>query len=405
MCIQESEKMTKGSNSQIRDRNTELILQTIVQEGQISRADLAKQLKLSKATVSTIVQELLDRSLVQEIGTGTVQVGRKPILLEFCADCGYVLSMDIQARTVSVLLADLLGGEIYFVTVPHHAAGAQILEVLSAQIERALEEAGHCVYGLIGVSLAINGVVHDREIRFTPYYDYENVDFLSLQRDYQVPVFIENEANLAALGERAFGITSENLVSLSIHSGTGLGLILNGELYAGAAGYAGEYGHTIIEIDGRPCPCGNRGCLEQYLSERAALEEYAKAKQAPEVNAATLCADYRRGDPDAEAVIGRFLRLLAVSIHNIQNTINPELIVVSSRITEALKETLPILLSMLPAERSGTCRVAYSSLKDRAPLLGGVYDCVNQQLGIQPMRLKKHQTVTENSAEEGKRSK
>lgn len=230
--------------------------------------------------------------------------------------------------------------------------------------------------------MAIHGVVHEGQILFAPYYPYEGLDFSSLEEIFEIPVYVENEANLAALGEYAFGIPSANLASLSIHSGVGLGLILNGQLFCGARGFAGEFGHTTVELDGRPCPCGSRGCLEQYLSERVLLEEYAKAKRLSEVNVTTVCQDYQKNDLTAMEVITKFLRYLALGIHNIQNTMNPEIIIISSRITAALPETLPILLDMLPDSRNGQCPVSYSKLQDRAVLLGGVCNCMKDFLKI-----------------------
>ncbi len=374
--------MEKGSKELIRDMNTSLILQTVVRNGSVSRADLAKKLKLSKATVSTIVQNLIDRSLIRETGSKSTDIGRKPILLEFRADSGYILSMDIQTKLVTVLLSDMAGRQHTFLTFPHHASREQIMPFLASLIKKMMPLVPESPYGIVGINLAIHGVVHDGQILFAPYYPYEDLDFSSLEEYFQIPVYVENEANLAVLGEHAFSIPTPNLANLSIHSGVGLGLILNGRLFCGFRGFAGEFGHTTIEMDGRPCPCGNHGCLEQYLSERVLLEEYARAKRLPEVNVATICQDYRRSDPDAVKMITRFLRYIAVSIHNIQNIINPETIVINSRITAALPDTLPLLLHMLPASPNRQCPVAYSKLQDRAVLLGGVCNCMKHFLKI-----------------------
>lgn len=374
--------MEKGSKELIRDMNTSLILQTIVRHGTISRADLAKKLRLSKATVSTIVQNLLDRSLIREIGSGSTEVGRKPILLEFRADSGFVLSMDVQNKTVIVLLSDMAGRQYNYLTFPHHASREQIIPFLASLITKMQALVPESPYGIVGIALAIHGVVHEGQILFAPYYPYEGLDFSSLEERFQIPVYVENEANLAVLGEHAFSAPSSNLAALSIHSGVGLGLIIDGQLFQGFRGFAGEFGHSTIEINGRACPCGNRGCLEQYLSERVLLEEYARIKRLPEVNVTTICRDYERNDPDAAKLITQFLRYIAVSIHNIQNIINPERIIISSRITAALPDTLPLLLGMLPDSKNGQCPVSYSELQDHAVLLGGVCNCIKHFLKI-----------------------
>lgn len=374
--------MEKGSKELIRDMNTSLILQTIVQHGTISRADLAKELKLSKATVSAIVQNLIERALIREVGSRSTEVGRKPILLEFRADSGFVLSMDVQNRAVIALLSDMAGRQYHFLTIPHHALREQIIPFLASLIRKMQSLVPESPHGIVGIALAIHGVVHDGQILFAPYYSYEGLDFSCLEETFQIPVYVENEANLAVLGEHAFGIPAPNLAALSIHSGVGLGLILKGQLFQGFRGFAGEFGHTTIEIGGRPCPCGNRGCLEQYLSERVLLAQYARVKHLPEVNVTTLCLDYQSKDPDAAELISQFLNYIAVSIHNIQNMINPERIVINSRITAALPDTLPLLLRMLPDGKNGQCSVSYSELQDRAVLLGGVCICIKHFLKI-----------------------
>lgn len=380
--------MVKGSKELIRDINTSLILQTIVENGSISRADLAKKLKLSKATVSTIVQNLIDRHLIREIGSRSTDVGRKPIMLEFCADSGYILSMDIQTKTVIVLLSDLSGIQHTYLTFPHHASRDQIIPFLASLVRKMLALVPESPYGIVGIALAVHGVVHEGQILFAPYYPYEGLDFSSLEEIFEIPVCVENEANLAALGEYAFGIPSASLASLSIHSGVGLGIILNGQLFCGTRGFAGEFGHTTVALDGRPCPCGNRGCLEQYLSERVLLEEYAKAKRLSDVNVTTFCQDYLHGDPVAVEMTTQFLRYLALGILNIQNTLNPETIIINCRITSALPDTLPVLLRMLPDSYRGRCPVSYSKLQDRAVLLGGVCNCMKDFLKIDLVRPK-----------------
>lgn len=375
--------MLKGSKELIRDLNTSLILQTIQRKGPISRAALAKELRFSKATVSSIVQDLIERKLVSETGCESAGVGRKAILLEFCPDSGYVLSLDIRTNAITAMICDLEGNRKHFLTFPNHADRDQIINVLTGLIRKLLKLVPDCTYGTVGISLAIHGVVHDGQILFAPYYPYKGIDFVNtLEETFSIPVYIENEANLAVLGEYVFSSHCHNLASLSIHSGVGLGLVLNDTLFSGSHGFAGEFGHTTIEVGGRSCPCGSQGCLEQYLSERVLLEEYARIRKLSLVNTATLCQDYRNGDPDARDLILQFLRYIAVSIHNIQNIINPDRIIINSRITTALPETLPILLDMLPDTKNGVCPVSYSRLQDQAALLGGVCHCVHQFLKI-----------------------
>lgn len=376
--------MNKGSNELIRNMNTALILQTIVQEKLISRATLAKKLKLSKATVSTIVEQLISQKLIREKGKSDSDTsGRKPVLLEFCPESGYVLSLDVRLHSIPSMITDLTGSPCKALTIPSHADETQIIPLLISLIEKMLSLVPPSPHGVIGISLAIHGVVDNGVVLFTPYYPYRNIDFIrELEQHFQIPVYVENEANLAVLGEHALAPGYQNLASLSIHSGVGLGLLINNQLYKGAKGYAGEFGHTTIEIGGRPCPCGNRGCLEQYLSEEVLLKEYAEQKQLGEINLSTLLQAYHNNDTDAEKIIRKFLKYTAVGIHNIQRFADPEIIILNSRITAALPETREQLLDLLPGGAGGRCPVLYSSLGDRAALLGGTVLCMKEFAGI-----------------------
>ena len=376
--------MTKGSNELIRNINTALILQTIIQERTISRAALARKLKLSKATVSTIVEQLIAQELICEKGKPDSDgAGRRPILLKFRPESGYVLSLDVRLHSIPVMMTDLAGKPVLTRTVPNQANETQILPLLISLIEKMLSLAPPSRHGIVGISLAIHGVVHKGIVLFAPYYPYQNIDFIrTLEDHFQIPVFVENEANLAVLGEHAAAPGCENLASLSIHSGVGLGLLIHNRLYKGAKGYAGEFGHTTIEVNGRPCPCGNRGCLEQYLSEDVLLKEYAEKASPGQATLSSLSDAYRRKDPAALETIQRFLLYTAVSIHNIQQFANPEAIIINSRITATLPETQSLLSDMLSCRSGANCPVLYSTLMDQAALLGGVALCVREFAGI-----------------------
>lgn len=376
--------MIKGSNELIRNMNTALILQTVVQEGQISRAALAKKLKLSKATVSAIAEQLIAQKLIREKGkSDSDTAGRRPILLEFCPDSGYVLSLDVRLHSIPAMITDLSGSPCRMLTVPNHADETQIIPLLISLIEQMIPLVPPSPHGIIGISLALHGIVDHGIVLFAPYYPYKNIDFIqTLERHFQIPVYVENEANLAVLGEHAAAPDYRNLASLSIHSGVGLGLLINNQLFKGAEGYAGEFGHTTIEINGRPCPCGNRGCLEQYLSEDVLLKEYAELKQQKEMTLPALIQAYKNGEDKAREIIRRFLQYTAVSIHNIQRFANPEAVILNSRITAALPETHSPLSALLPEGIGGRCPVFYSSLQDKAALLGGAVLCIKEFAGI-----------------------
>ena len=110
-------------------------------------------------------------------------------------------------------------------------------------------------YGLAGITLGIHGVTIENQVLFAPYYNLDGANLAEgLEQHFGVPVYMENEANLSAIGEKTFQYDYNNIANISVHSGIGLGIIIDGQLYTGYNGRAGEFGHTIVEIDGRECP-------------------------------------------------------------------------------------------------------------------------------------------------------
>lgn len=199
---------------------------------------------------------------------------------------------------------------------------------------------------------------------------------------FHVPVLVENESNLSAIGEHTFCYPTGDIISISVHTGIGLGLILNGRLYTGHSGYAGEFGHTIVHPDGRPCPCGNKGCIEQYASELAILRETAERLGKPSVSADEFARLYSSGNPVAVDEMNIFIRYMGIGINNIMNSFNPEIIVINSSFTMNCPDVISAIEAELRNRMRHTCRLAASTLQDMAILLGGVVLVRNAFLGI-----------------------
>lgn len=375
--------MVIGSKELIRDMNSKLVLEAIMKNGPISRAAVSKQLGLTKATISAIVQQLLIAGLVSEIGSQDTCLGRKPILLSFQRKAGVVAGIDIGLTTISVLVTDLSGGSRNLKQIQTPEV-CHLVEKLSELLESMLIEARETSYGLVGITVGIHGIVADNQILFCPYYDFAGYDLGNrLASNFGVPVTLENEANLSVIGESTLlQDARKNLANLSIHSGVGLGLMLDGRLYTGAHGAAGEFGHTIIELDGRPCPCGNCGCVEQYLSEQALLAEYAAYSGCSSATLEEFTQAYQRKDTNALQITERFLRYLLVCLNNIQNGFDPDLILINSSFTILFPELLEQLKLRLSNRPGSHPEIAASRLKDLSVLLGGVCAAIRNFLGL-----------------------
>lgn len=365
--------MLTGSKELIRDINTSLVTDLIIEKGPISRASIAKELGLTKATISAIVQNLLDRKLVKEIGTADVVSGRKPVLLTFCYDCAYAISVDVSASHISVLSANLSGGNCNLVQYPTSNKKELIIEELISCIETQIKQIEESFYGVIGITLGIHGITNHSQVLFTPYSPYTGIDFVSaLQTHFDIPVLVENEANLSVLGEYTFHYPIKNMVGISVHTGIGLGIIIEGQLYHGQNGYAGEFGHSIIELDGRICPCGNHGCFEQYASERAILSELARIKGISKLSIDDFVKLYTIKDEDSIYIMNLFVKYMSIGIRNIINTLNPELIVINSSFTMNFPYIIDQIHSSLTSTIHKSCPIVPSKLQDMSILLGGI---------------------------------
>ena len=377
-----------GSQERIRDINSHLVLQSIINDGPLSRADLAKNLGLTKATVSSIVQALIDSSFVKEIGSLDTSVGRKPIMLSFNGDCGSIIAIDLSVRYITILLTNLKGDRCLIDQYPNPGETSLLLARIIEIIDITMAKAPETIYGVIGISIGVHGVVHNNTVLFTPYYELTDLNIAEiLENHFNIPIYMENEANLSALGEKIYYYDYSNLINISVHSGIGLGIIVDDKLYVGRNGYAGEFGHTIIVPHGKACPCGNSGCIEQYASEQAIINYYQELTHTSINSPDPLMAAYSKGDNGAARSIERFIDYMSIGINNILNTFNPDIIVINSIFTMSIPDVIPRIMSSLQSHMNQSCQIVPSYLQDMAILLGGVYICSKNFLGIDSLVL------------------
>lgn len=380
--------MITGSKEMIRDINRNLILETIIQEHTISRAKLAQVTGLTKATVSAIVADLLDQNLVLEIGSDNTSLGRKPILLTFHANCGHVISLDLNATTISLLVSDLRGEHCVLKLHKYDANRDTILGTLETIIQEAIESLPPTHYGVIGIGIGIHGTVFNDQVLFTPYTPYETLPFKQyLEEHFHTPVYLENEANLSVVGEHTFCYNVPNIIGVSVHAGIGAGVIINHALYTGLIGNAGEFGHSIVVREGRPCPCGNKGCLEQYASERVLLNAFQQHYQLEHLSIDEFIDAYSNQDSIACTLIEDFVAYMALAVNNLSATFNPDMIVINSSFIINIPGLLQRIRAQLSSRVSSNCNLVPSGLQDTSILLGATCICIKNFLGVEHLSL------------------
>lgn len=374
----------------IREQNEAAVLQAIISQKNISRVQISHTTHLNKASVSQIIKKLLDDQLVFEVGSGTSTTsgGRRPIKLAFNGKCGLAIAFDVGYNYIKSKLAYIDGTPINNISKQNLILTKEnIFPFLQETMNELLVDLPQTPFGLTGIAIAIHGIVENNQMTFTPYYDLAGLDLVTpLTSAYQVPVFLENEANLTALGEYCFISDQENLISLSIHSGIGAGIITNGQLQTGPHGASGEIGHSILFPNGTPCPCGNHGCLEQYASNKVLFDRYAKEKSLSLVNSDVFAEKVAEKEPLALKLADENCHYLAIGINNLITLFDPETIYMNSSVYRKIPNLVIQMEQLLNSRFTKEVRIKNSLLGENATLYGGIARIASQFLHIEKLK-------------------
>ncbi len=257
----------------MRAQHSRLILNLLWTEQQISRADLSRRTGLSRSTVSAIVNDLLSTGLVKEAHAGVSTGGRRPIILEFQDAASLIVGIELGATHVSCVLTDLRCKvrASWSVRVPVRDEPEVTLDKMITAVHAVLEADGAQPSQLLGIGVAVPSPVDSRRPTellplIVPKWQGYNIA-THLQKNFSRRVFIDNDANLGALAELwwAAGPAVRNLAYIKVATGIGAGLIIDGRIFRGSGGIAGEIGHTAIDASGARCECGLNGCLTTFI--------------------------------------------------------------------------------------------------------------------------------------------
>lgn len=327
------------------------VLDFVRTHGSSTRPRLMHATGLTRAVVTQRVAELVEYGLLAEGELGPSTGGRAPRLLRFRADAGHLLVADVGATSIDVAIADLAGSIIVHVEEPYDiAAGADVvLDRVDELFQQCLDQAEDLPGKLWGIGIGLPGPVEFHSGRpiappIMPGWDRHPVR--ERFSDYNVPVWVDNDVNVMALGELRAGIAREheNVVFIKIGTGIGAGIVVDGRLHRGAQGCAGDVGHIqIMDGDGADvvCRCGNVNCLEAFAggaalgreAERAAREGRSPflARLLDEkgaLDAGDVARAAAHGDPTSVEMITEAGRLIGRMLAGIVNFFNPSLIVI-----------------------------------------------------------------------------
>ena len=331
-----------------RKYNRAQILNRLRLQGAVSRADLAKQIGLTRSTISRIVDELIAEKLVHETTSSQNERGRPGILLSLNPNGGSAIGLEIGVNFISILLTDFSPTPIW-----RERVRLESDDDWEAYIKKAEELIGAAriiaeskELPLMGIGVAIWGMIDHAKgiIQYAPNLKWRNIPLEAKWSElFQVPVYIENDANASALGEYYFGAAKniEDFIYLSMDIGIGGGIISKGRLFRGASGFAGEIGHMIIDQNGEVCSCGRRGCLETKAGRRVIVKRYQDLTQENNLTLETIIQRGLDGDTVAKMIFSKVGESLGIGIGTLVNLFNPKCIILGWSVGQAYELLMP----------------------------------------------------------------
>lgn len=325
----------RGNRDLIRSINRSILLNVIKTEGEVSRVALAHMTGLSAATVTTITGQLIQEGLVFEKATGDSTGGRPPIMLALNPRGGFVIGIKLMEGTVVGAITDLNASILAKDAI--ELSDTQVntsVETLVVLVNRLVQQAGIKKKQLMGVGIGLAGVVDFAQgiVKQNPIFGWKNINLRELlEARMRVPVYIDNDVNTLTLGEKWLepGKPEDNFIVITLGRGIGMGIVINGQIYRGKGGGAGELGHIMVDPEGPRCDCGRKGCLETLLSDRALIAEARRDISSDVSDLDDLIARMKAGNQDAALIFTKAGQHLGHQIANLVNLFDPKLIIIS----------------------------------------------------------------------------
>ncbi len=327
--------LPRANRNLIRSINRSIILNAIKTQAVVSRAAIAHLTGLSPATVTAITGQLIKEGLIFEKTTGDSTGGRPPIMLALNPRGGFVIGIKLMEDQVVGALTDLNATILAKDSTSLSSVDVEtVVETVAALVTRLIHTSDIRKKQLMGVGVGLAGVVDyaDGIVRQNPFFGWQNIPLRDLlQTRLKVPIFIDNDVNTLTLSEKWLGVGKpvENFVVITIGRGVGMGIVLDGRIYRGRAGGAGEFGHVVVDPSGPLCDCGKHGCLESLVSDRALVQTARREVDSNIENLDGLLKLAQAGRPEALAVLKQAGGLLGREIANLVNVLDPNLIVIS----------------------------------------------------------------------------
>jgi predicted NBD/HSP70 family sugar kinase len=338
-----------GNQQLLKDINRMALVRQLCARPGLSRADLATAVGLTKSTVSLLARELIDEGwLVEREIVATGDLGRRPTPLFIDATRLLLLGVEVGIESIRVVVTSLTGEVVAGTQASYGAShSAKVcINLLAATLLKVCRSLDGTRHRIIGIGIGLPGGVDEASgfLHFAPNLGWRDVRFGELLGEKlagstlaEVPLFIQNEADVAALGEMEFNPAQafDPLLYVSINQGVGAGVIVGDRLLTGKRGFAGEVGHMVLQLNGPACSCGRRGCAEALIGVRAMLRE-AEAAEAELPHAPLREIQHRLARNDAYTIkaVRKAGNSLGVLLQNLASAYDPACIVLGGSVVE-----------------------------------------------------------------------
>jgi N-acetylglucosamine repressor len=348
-------KLLGKSVSELKSSNKIAIAALIERFGPITILELSQRSSLSRATVSNMLEELISEGLVKNTKKDKSTGGRRPDKYSIISNNHYILGLSLGRYKINVLLTDLKSTVIEYRNLKIEGNDIekdiipQAFEAISNLLNKEIKTK------IIGVGISFPGTINNQtgEIYDSPNIGGEGINLKKIFYKYfNLPVYVENDANSVALAEWWFGAAKnkESILYIYAGRGTGCGILINGEVYRGSNKLAADVGHSIIDINGEKCHCGSYGCVETYTSYRAIIKRFMKSVKIgayTELNIDDFCKlnEYEiinkiidsaiKGDQLSIDIISETGRILGIACANLLNLFDPEKVIIGGNLIKA----------------------------------------------------------------------
>jgi predicted NBD/HSP70 family sugar kinase len=389
-------KAQVASHSALRDINRQIVLNHVRERELISRAEIARATAMQRSTVSDIIDALIVDGMIEEVGKGESTGGRCPQLLRLHGGWAAAIGIDISPTRTTVATGDIAGHILDSIEFP---TDADFEKTISRAIECTVELARKSPESIEGIGVIMPGLVDpDRGTAlYIPYFNWRNLNVAErISAGTGLSVSVDNDANGAALAELWFGQPevrdARDFIMVFVHEGLGAGIVFDRQVYRGAGGAAGEFGHMIIGRQApTACSCGSFDCWEAFASGRAAVARYGQLTgqntELSQLSFRRLIDQALTGEVQAQNALLETARNLSIGISNLIVGLSPEMIVIGGPLTRAWPLVAEVFRETVERSvRRGLplARIVASTLGESTTLMGALSLVLSGKFSYEP---------------------